>query len=194
MALFSGVIGSWGARRQMRNPTTSSQAYQAALPKVPAEPKLALAILTGNYSREEKMAVIDSLRENMACPVVRTESRPFHSLSELRTLPPFFKLLAKQPRNVIDSVWRLWTANGRENIRSLGFMAEAERQLQTISRGYQISRREDALAISANSLQSVVGYSYLGADKPDGAPLEQIYYATGCEIEGLAFAYKFRGE
>ncbi len=180
MVIFARLAG-WGLRRQMRKQETSAAAYQSALPRVHEDPKLALAILAGNYTRTEKLAVLEKVRSTLPYAAIET-AQPFHTLTELRTLPPFFKLLAKQKRAAIDNVWRLWTDNGKSNVKTHDFSAAAAARLGS----KYVYIGGETLAVTADSFQSVIRFV------AEGQGGQSHYFATGCEIEGLFFAYRFR--
>jgi hypothetical protein len=170
-------------------------------------PKLALAVLTGNYGRAEKFAVVKRVRAEMEYPAaLYAPTENILPLSGMINLPHFFRLLAAQPTAVVNEAQQLWDlslSSGRgwgggrgmdkSSADAPSFMSALERHLTAVSRGYRQSY-EGTVPVTPQAKQMVLGFEVELANDSGGTTHHFYYYISGCQIGEKSFGYQFRPE
>lgn len=197
-------LSTFAIRHQLASPQPEIRraAFEQALGLVHCRPRLALAILTGNFGYQEKRDVVNRMRTGMTYPFDRCEtSVAIVSLASIVSLPPFFRLLAQQPKKeTVRAVHQLWAPEpdvgcGRGPDKSapgpIGFIGTLERHLATVSKGYA-KMYEDTVPVMPRAQQMVIGYNVKLADASGQITDHNYYFVSGCRIDGLTFDYQFR--
>lgn len=103
---------NWGLKRLMARPETHDMAFKTALEKVHNSPKLAMFVLTGNFTPAEKEAVVKRVIDNLdfSTPELSYPNCTSFDLAREITArtPRFIKLLAEQPEAVVAAAHALW--------------------------------------------------------------------------------------